>query len=380
MDRISYLVILFALYAFAGWLIESAYVSLQKKRLVNRGVLYGPFIPIYGFGSMAIVFSIVLVKALLRTDRLFFLFEILVAIFVTTILEYLTALLLEKLLKVKIWDYSKQFMNYKGRISLMNSLIWGTLAYVLVAVVQPLLSAVVNGIPESARRIAAIAFLCYLPLDAVASLFKIAKIRQTVVRFYETSVRSMHEATRKYRRLLLAVPGLTLTRIGRAKEDVRVFAQRIAAPPEKPNALRLAHRAIIEDLLALEPVARMREFHHHSGISCYDHCLRVSYYAYRLARAFRVDPSAPARAGMLHDMFLYDWKTTKTPGTLHAFSHPRSALANAEAAVLLTETERDAILKHMWPLTPALPRHRASFLVGLADKLATVADLAATRR
>ena len=50
-------VLFFLFYCLAGWCIESIFVSVRTRRLVNRGFLYGPAIPIYGFGAIAILFA-----------------------------------------------------------------------------------------------------------------------------------------------------------------------------------------------------------------------------------------------------------------------------------------------------------------------------------
>ncbi len=52
--NIYYAVIFFTLYSFAGWLIEIVYRSFTQKKLVNPGFLFGPFIPLYGTGALAV--------------------------------------------------------------------------------------------------------------------------------------------------------------------------------------------------------------------------------------------------------------------------------------------------------------------------------------
>lgn len=76
--------------------------------------------------------------------------------------------------------------------------------------------------------------------------------------------------------------------------------------------------------------------------------------------------------GMLHDLFLYDWRKPRPDGKkLHAFHHPRTALDNASKIFDLNEKEQDIILKHMWPLTVVLPKYKESYIITLTDKYAT---------
>ncbi len=133
--------------------------------------------------------------------------------------------------------------------------------------------------------------------------------------------------------------------------------------------------SIIEDLINNNTVQEMKKYRHHFETSCYDHCLCVSYYAYKMAKKFNTDYKSAARAGILHDLFLYDWRKPRPDGKgLHAFRHPRIALNNAMKIADLNEVEQDAILKHMWPLTVVFPKYKVSYIITLADKYATFLD------
>ena len=133
--------------------------------------------------------------------------------------------------------------------------------------------------------------------------------------------------------------------------------------------------SIIEDLINNETVQEMKKYRHHFETSCFDHCLCVSYYAYKWAKKHHGDYTSAARAGMLHDLFLYDWrKPNPDCKNLHAFRHPRIALNKASKVFELNKIEKDAILKHMWPLTVVLPKYKVSYIITLADKYATFID------
>lgn len=79
--------------------------------------------------------------------------------------------------------------------------------------------------------------------------------------------------------------------------------------------------------------------------------------------------------GMLHDLFLYDWRKPRPNGKgLHAFRHSRLALNNAMSLFDLNSIEKDIILKHMWPLTISLPKYRESFIITFVDKYVTLLE------
>lgn len=128
---------------------------------------------------------------------------------------------------------------------------------------------------------------------------------------------------------------------------------------------------IIEDIISNENVQKMKLFRQHCDTSCYEHCLHVAYYSYYLAKKLGLDYISTARAAMIHDLFLYDWRKKyrdiELPG-LHAFVHPRIALRNALNLFDLNLIEQDIIVKHMWPVTLPFPRYAETYIVSLMDK------------
>ena len=130
---------------------------------------------------------------------------------------------------------------------------------------------------------------------------------------------------------------------------------------------------IIKDLANHEIVKQMQNFRQHYDCSCYDHCRQVAFYTYIFCKKHNLDYISGARAAMLHDLFLYDWrvKSDKCP-RLHGFKHPRIALNNSIKYFDLNEKEKDIILKHMWPLTVSLPKYKESYVVTVADKYSTL--------
>lgn len=135
--------------------------------------------------------------------------------------------------------------------------------------------------------------------------------------------------------------------------------------------------ACISDLIGTPEVLSMDNVPQHvEDISCLFHSLFVAYVSFRLCRFFHLDFAAAARGGLLHDLFLYDWRVKGSHSGLHGFTHPRAALQNASRLFELSDKEKDIIAKHMWPLTLRhYPRYRESLLVSTADKICAVAEL-----
>lgn len=137
----------------------------------------------------------------------------------------------------------------------------------------------------------------------------------------------------------------------------------------------------IKDLAHHPAVLEMKKYIQHGTTTCYQHCLNVAYYNYRLCKWLGLDARKAARAGMLHDFFLYDWHehVARTGEHFHGLTHPRVALRNARKYFALTPLEEDIILKHMWPLTIIPPVHAEGFIICLSDKYCGLCETAGDR-
>ena len=130
----------FFIYCFWGWVWESCYVSVRKREWINRGFLYGPILPIYGFGAIIILWLTLPVQYSLI---LIFLFGMIGA----TLLEYATGFVMERLFHVRYWDYSNCRFNVNGYICLFATLGWGVFSILLVKVLHPPIERIVLQIP-----------------------------------------------------------------------------------------------------------------------------------------------------------------------------------------------------------------------------------------
>lgn len=129
------------------------------------------------------------------------------------------------------------------------------------------------------------------------------------------------------------------------------------------------------DLLSSDQVRMMGRWRHHGPVTTLDHSLFVAYCSYRAARALHLDAAAAARAGLLHDLYLYDSHDRSAHPGNQCFDHPKAAARNAAALTRLSDKERNIILSHMWPLGGALPRSPEAFLVDLVDTLCAGLEL-----
>ena len=90
------------------------------------------------------------------------------------------------------------------------------------------------------------------------------------------------------------------------------------------------YMSYVEDLLETGAVKKLANYTQHVHSTRLEHSISVSYYSYLLAKKWGGNAKATARAGLLHDLFYYDWRTTKFDEGTHAYIHPRIAVKNAE--------------------------------------------------
>lgn len=130
---------------------------------------------------------------------------------------------------------------------------------------------------------------------------------------------------------------------------------------------------IVDELITSDEFNRLKGCIHHYGVNRHQHCINVAYYSYILCKKFKLDYVAAARAGLLHDLFYYDWNNSNLSMSQHAVKHSAAALKNAEELTELSNLERDIIINHMWLCGIKIwPRHRETYIVSLADKICAV--------
>jgi len=134
-------------------------------------------------------------------------------------------------------------------------------------------------------------------------------------------------------------------------------------------------RECIDDLYNNDLVKSMKHIEHHKNVSCFEHCLKVSYISYRIAKRFNLDYVSAARGAFLHDFYLYDWHEKGSHTGLHGLNHSKISLNNAKRITTLNKKEVDIITKHMWPLNPTFPKYKEAWIVQMVDKFVTLKEI-----
>lgn len=171
-------VLLFFFYCFCGWIWESCYVSARQRRWVNRGFLQGPLLPIYGSGAIIILFTTLPVAGCLP---LIWLFGMLSA----TVLEYVVGAAMEKIFKVRYWDYSSQRFNLNGHICLTSSIAWGFFSILLVRFVHPPIGRLLADVPAWLVDPLALGLTVVFTVDVVRSVQAALDLREVLTKLTE---------------------------------------------------------------------------------------------------------------------------------------------------------------------------------------------------
>lgn len=171
----------FYIYCFIGWVFESTYVSVCQRKLVNRGFLHGPFLPLYGSGAVLMLYVSIPVE---DSWVLVYLSGCVAA----TALEYVTGVSMEALFKVRYWDYSKKRFNYKGQICLSSTLAWGALTLLLVYGIHRPIAHFVLEIPQRLATSLAYVVTAVMAVDMALSFKAALELRDLL-----TSMAAMRE-------------------------------------------------------------------------------------------------------------------------------------------------------------------------------------------
>lgn len=226
-------VFFFYFYCFFGWCFESAYVSLKKRRLVNRGFIRGPLLPLYGSGAiMMLVVSMPFQDSLILTY--------IAGCIGATVLEYVTGVTMEALFKVRYWDYSNQKFNFQGHICLGSTLAWGGLTILMTHVIHRPIEQLVFSIPGGILTGVTFVITCAFAADFAVSFKAALDLRDVLMKMEQ----AREELERMQRRLdvIAAVADEAFTNARKeSKERLDDLQERLSEKQEKIQE-RLAER------------------------------------------------------------------------------------------------------------------------------------------
>lgn len=172
----------FFVYAFLGWCTEVSFAALTSGRFVNRGFLNGPVCPIYGVGVVIVLFFL---EPLRKNTVLLFVGSVLL----TSLLEWLTGFVLEKIFHQRWWDYSNEPFNLGGYICLRFSIAWGLACLIVVDIIHPSIVWLIHLVPHTLGLILLALFSAGMLVDLAATVRTIARMNRQLTQLDELAGR-----------------------------------------------------------------------------------------------------------------------------------------------------------------------------------------------
>ena len=164
----------FIIISFLGYLLEVVVCSYGYKKLVNRGFFFGPYCPIYGLGGVLIIWCL---------NRYYDdpIIVFIVGMFLTSLIEYYTSYLLEKIFHNRWWDYSNRKDNINGRICVGNSIFFGLASCLTIYLIYPGILSLFNLLSNKILIISGNIILVVFMIDVFASFLIAYNLRHRII-------------------------------------------------------------------------------------------------------------------------------------------------------------------------------------------------------
>lgn len=201
--------LLYFIYSIIGWFLEVGLAFYEHKKFVNRGFLIGPYCPIYGVGCLLLT---ILLSKYINEPGVIFAFSI----FICATLEYLTSYLMEKIFKLRWWDYSNMKFNINGRICLETLIPFGIIGVLVVKYISPFLINTINSMNFNVLVIINIIILSILITDILISFNVVFNLKNVTRNLNKDSTEDIKKAIYKfihnnifmYNRIVKAFPNM----------------------------------------------------------------------------------------------------------------------------------------------------------------------------
>lgn len=186
----------FAIYSFAGYVVEMIFSIISKGTLESRqSFLYGPFSGVYGLGAVVMILFLQFFNK--NNNRLF-----IGGFIVGSIVEYFISLFGEVVLHVKWWDYSNMPFNLNGRICIYFSIFWGFLSVYFMSYVHPKIERLIDWIKTKMSlkklKIFTLVLTIFLFLDCVLTGYALEMFFIRKVHDYDLDVSNKEYINSKY--------------------------------------------------------------------------------------------------------------------------------------------------------------------------------------
>ena len=162
-NKLLYLILIFISGAFAGYIYEVIFYYFTEGSLANRGILFGPWLPIYGVGCVLLYY----LKPFKKNPLLLFF----LCMLVTGVVEYIIGLISIYIFDMRLWDYRGLFMNIQGIVCLRSVVSFGIGGLLFHYLLEPWLEKKFKRVHFSTEKKLATIFVLLFMLDVIMSYF-----------------------------------------------------------------------------------------------------------------------------------------------------------------------------------------------------------------
>ena len=175
LKQIRNIFLMFMTCALLGWIYE-VLVGIFETHMgyVNRGFLFGPYLPIYGFGGIILIVLLLPIrnkKIYVGSFCVSFIVVFLATMLITTILELIGSYFMELIMGDWLWDYSTYFCNFEGRIALWSSVKFGIGGLIIIYIIEPAVYCCIQKLNERAVNIFTIILAIIFTIDLLLRPF-----------------------------------------------------------------------------------------------------------------------------------------------------------------------------------------------------------------
>lgn len=172
-NTIKKFVTFFYVYAFLGWIVDVTVCLVSDGVLTNRGFLFEPICPMYGYAALVLI---IIADCIKQKGFAGLLKKTVLATIWCSVLEYLTAWILDIFFHKMWWDYSKEPFNIQGRVCLAASLFWGVLSVIFMTILHPFIVKILKKISHKLNPKIVNVLLCsavgFTIIDTIVSIVK----------------------------------------------------------------------------------------------------------------------------------------------------------------------------------------------------------------
>lgn len=160
-DGLCYLFLIFVLGCMIGWIYEEIFCWITEGLLRNRGILYGPWLPIYGIGALGIY----ALKPMKQHPVVLFL----LCVVVTGVVEYVIGYVGIRYFGLRLWDYRGLFLNIDGIICFRSVVSFGAMGLVFHYLLEPVCAKLFRRMPEHTIHTSCLFLIGLFFVDCVLS-------------------------------------------------------------------------------------------------------------------------------------------------------------------------------------------------------------------